>query len=122
MKTTKEIKELGGNEYISEVAKIILFGNDSEIKPFIKWTKPFLLAFYKDWKHYGDFDKDGVYELTMRSRKDHMRHIVRGILSNMIKKVVSDNVGINKWDVSREDVLDYTTTIRREILIDELIN
>ena len=49
MKTADEIKKLNGFEYTSEVSKIILFNNDSEIKPFLKWTKLELLAFYNEW-------------------------------------------------------------------------
>lgn len=122
MKTIDEIKELNGYEYTSEVSKIILFGNDSEIKDFMKWTKPVLLEFYKDWKHYYVFDRDGVFELTMRSPKFQMRYIVNDILYNMIREKVSDNVGIPSHKISREVVLDYITTERRDIIINELIN
>lgn len=118
MKTTDEIRKLGGNEYINEVSKIILFGNDNEIKDFIKWTKPELWSFYEDWSRYDKYND----VLTMKWTKPEMRSIVGGVLHNMVRQVVSDNVGIPSYKITREDVLDYLTTIRREIIINELIN
>lgn len=116
MKTIDEIKKLDGFEFISEISKIILFSN--ELKEFGKWTKPELLAFYREWKHYEDWDEDGVHILTMKSTKQQMRIIVGRILGNMIRQVVFNNGGS---DLSRKDILDYITTKRREILIDELL-
>lgn len=112
MKTRDEIKE-SNVKCFSEIIKNILFDNDDEIKDFLKWTKPELLEFYKDWKHYDESDD----LLTMRSPKHHMRKIVGGIIRNMIHQLM-----FNDGDLSQKDMLDYITIKRREKIIDELIN
>lgn len=113
MKTRDEVKELISNRYVSEITRIILFDNDSEIKDFTKWSKLELLTFYNYWKKYDDFNN----QLTMKSTKQQMRIIINNIIRNMIRQLM-----FNNGDLTQKDMLDYMTIKRREIIINELIN